>query len=361
MAKGSGVDAIELGGVQIEPGQRLAVDLPVGTMITHAPVVLPVQVVRGKKPGPCLLVTACLHGDEISGAEIVRRLLVTPALKRLQGTLLAAPVVNMPAFLSRSRYLPDRRDLNRLFPGASKGSLGAKLARVITNDLLPLSDAVVDLHSGAANRPNLPQVRVTVKDRASLQLARKFDPPAILVAPAREGSFRDTCNQAGVPTVLFEGGEALRLDAATIRFGVQGILSVMRSMTMLPERRGRERRGKTPTVVCRKSSWERAPSGGLFTPLVGLGKAAGRGDTLGFVADPFGEAEIPVNASVTGVVVGRTNQGLVDEGDALFHVAVTSDPEEAEETIMESGEALPAIPDEEDDHPVHGDPFGDTV
>ena len=349
----------QLGGTEIAPGVRVSVDLPVGTLLTHAPVSVTAQVVRGRRPGPCLLVTACLHGDEICGAEIIRRLMTAPALNRLRGTLVTVPVLNMPSFLARSRYLPDRRDLNRLFPGAAAGSLGARLAKVVSSELLPVADAVIDLHSGAVNRGNLPQVRVTTRDRESMTLAKAFNPPAILVSTTREGSFREVCQSAGIPTILFESGEALRLDAPTLRFGVQGILSVMRHLEMLPKR-GRGEPRKTPTVVCRKSSWERAPSGGLFTSLVALGQAVTEGDTLGFVADPFSDREVALKASVSGIVIGRSNHGLVDEGDALCHVAVTSDPGEAEEGIVESGEALPAIPDEGDDHPVHGDVFSDS-
>lgn len=352
-------EAFQLGGKSILPGSRETVELPVGSLLTHTPVNVTAHVVRGKKPGPCLLVTACLHGDEICGAEIVRRLMTVPALKRLRGTLVAVPVLNMPSFLVRSRYLPDRRDLNRLFPGGASGSLGARLANVISKELLPVADAVVDLHSGAVNRANLPQVRVTGGDKESMALAKAFDPPAILVSSTREGSLRDACRKAGKPVVLFESGEALLLDSATLRFGQQGILSVMRKLEMLPPRKKGDGK-KSPTVICRKSSWERAPSGGLFTSLVALGKAVSEGDLLGFVGDPFGTSEVALNASISGIVIGRSSLGLVDEGDALYHIAVTSDPDQAEEGIVESGEALPSIPDEGDDHPVHGDVFSDN-
>ena len=352
-------EAFSLGGVEVAPGEEQTIDFPVGVLLTHAPVHVTARVKRGKKPGPCLMVTACLHGDEICGAEIVRRLMMAPALKRLRGTLVVVPVVNMPSFLLRSRYLPDRRDLNRLFPGAAAGSLGARLCNVVSKELLPAADALIDLHSGAVNRPNLPQVRVTSGDQGSLKLAKAFNPPAILLASAREGSFRALCAQKEIPNVLFESGEALRLDSATIRFGLQGILAVMRHLGMLPVRARAEGR-KTPTVVCRKSAWERAPSGGLFTPLVAMGKAVAKDDLIGFVADPFSDKEVELRASASGIVIGRTYQGLVDEGDALCHVGITAAPEEAEEGIVESGEALPSIPDEGDDHPVHGDVFSEN-
>lgn len=350
------MEDLVIGGTSIPPGVRTAIDLPVGNITSHSPVILPVTVVRGKTPGPCLLVTGCLHGDELNGPEIVRRLLRAPSLRRLRGTLLAVPVLNLPAFLTRTRYLPDRRDLNRCFPGAASGSLGARLAKVVTSDLLPACDAVIDLHTGAVNRPNLPQIRISPSDRESRRLAKAFGAPVIVVAPVREGSFRGACVDGGKPVVLFESGEAARLEAATIRFGIRGIMAVMRRLRMLPIRKSQETE-KPPPVICRKSSWERASSFGLFTPLVPLGRAVATGDLLGFVADPLGDEEIPVQASREGIVIGRTNEGLVDEGDALFHIAVSSDASEAEEQIAESGEALPSIDEGEDDHPVHHDPF----
>lgn len=354
------MSAFVLGETSIAPGSRTAVDLPVGNVTSHAPVILPVQVVRGRKDGPCLLVTGCLHGDELNGSEIVRRLLRAPALRRLRGTLLAVPILNLPAFLNRSRYLPDRRDLNRCFPGAAAGSLGARLAKVVSAELLPRCEAVIDLHTGAVNRPNLPQIRVTPGDAPSMRLAKAFGAPVIVVAAVREGSFRGACVDAGKKMVLFESGEAARLEAATIRFGLRGIMAVMRELGMLPRRKGLAvEKGKQRPVICRKSGWERATAFGLFTPLVSLGKAVTENDLLGFVADPLSNEEFPVTASREGIVIGRTNEGLVDEGDALYHVAVATDAMGAEEQIAESGEALPSIDDGDDDHPVPHDPFSD--
>lgn len=345
-----------LGGVEVPRGARRAIDLPVGNVTSHAPVILPVQVLRGRRSGPCLLVTGCLHGDELNGTEITRRLLRARALRRLRGTLVAVPVLNLPAFLMRTRYLPDRRDLNRCFPGAASGSLGARLAKVVTSELLPVADAVIDLHTGAINRPNLPQIRVSPGDRESMKLAKAFGAPVILMAPVREGSFRHSSVEARKKMVLFEGGEAARLDASTIRFGLRGIMAVMRHLEMLPSRKV-SKHEKRPPVICRKSSWERASAFGLFTPLVPLGRAVKRGDQIGFVADPLSSEEFPVRASREGVVIGRTNEGLVDEGDALVHIGVAGDAAEAEGHIAESGEMLPSIDEGDDDHPVHHDPF----
>ncbi len=349
-------------GQEIKLGERKLIDLPVGVLTTHEPVTMRAWVVRGKKDGPTLMVTGCIHGDEINGAEIIRRLVNSPSLtKRFKGTLIAVPIVNVPAFSNRSRYLPDRRDLNRLFPGSSKGSLGGRLAHVLTTELLPHCDAVVDLHTGAVNRANLPQVRVSPDDDASLELAKAFGSPVMVQAPVREGSFRYVCNENNIPVLLYESGEALRLDTASIRFGKRGVQAVMRHMGMMPKRPAAAKQRAKHAVLSEKGHWERAQVGGLFTPLTALGKAVKIGDVLGFVADPLGDYEEEVIATQSGILIGRTNEGQADEGDALFHIALVKYPNRAEQRIVKSGEGLPDIPEKEDDHPVHYDPYTDVV
>lgn len=353
---------LEIHGQVIGLGERRLIDLPVGVLTTHEPVTMRAWVIRGKKDGPVVMATGCVHGDEINGAEIIRRLINSPSLrKRFKGTLIAVPIVNVPAFSNRSRYLPDRRDLNRLFPGSPKGSLGGRLAHVLTSELLPHCDAVVDLHTGAVNRANLPQIRVTADDEASLELAEAFGSPVTLTSAMREGSYRAVCNELGIPMILYESGEALRLDTASIRFGVRGVKAVMRHLGMLPKRPAAAKNRAKHAVVCQKGHWERAQVGGLFTPLIALGKAVRVGDVLGFVADPFGDYEEEVVATQAGILIGRTNEGQTDEGDALFHIALAEYPSRAEKKIVKSGEGLPDIPDGDDDHPVHYDPYTDVV
>lgn len=353
---------LDIQGQIIKCGERRLIDLQVGVLTTHEPVTMRAWVIRGKKDGPTLMVTGCLHGDEINGAEIIRRLINSSSLtKRFKGTLIAVPIVNVPAYSNRSRYLPDRRDLNRLFPGSPKGSLGGRLAHVLTSMLLPHCDAVVDLHTGSVNRANLPQIRVTSDDDDSLELAKAFGSPVTLVTASREGTFRAACNKEKIPVILYEGGEALKLDTASIRFGKRGVQAVMRHMGMMPKRPEAAKKRAQHAVVCEKSYWERAQVGGLFTPLIALGKAVREGDLLGFIADPLGDYEEEVIASQNGILIGRTNEGQADEGDALFHVALVKYPSRAEKRIVKSGEGLPDIPDADDDHPVPYDPYTDVI
>ena len=347
-----------INGETVLPGTRTLVSLPAGTTMSNHPLSIAADIFHGKKPGPCLLVSACVHGDEINGTEIVRRLLASPAMKRLRGTLLTLPITNFPAFTSRTRYLPDRRDLNRLFPGSETGSQGARLAHTVSRKILPLCDAVIDLHTGAVNRPNLPQLRIAAGDAASLELGMAFAAPVTMLAPLRPGTFREVAFNLGKPFVLFEGGEASRLDAHSIRFGVQGIIAAMRFLKMLPESKTHPHR--TNGVISHTSRWERAHSGGLFIPLVALGRAVSIGDTLGFVVPPLGGGDgTPVLSSTNGIVIGRNNEGLADEGDALFHIASFDDAGNVETQIRQSNHDLPDMHEDEEGHPVVYHPFAD--
>ena len=346
-------------GETVEPGSRKLISVHAGTTMSNLPLTIAADIYHGKRPGPCLLVTGCIHGDEINGTEIIRRLLASSAMKKLRGTLLTVPIANFPAFASRTRYLPDRRDLNRIFPGSDKGSQGARIAHAFTTKFLPLCDAVIDLHTGAVNRPNLPQLRIASGDDASWQLGLAFKAPVTMLAPLRPGTFREAAFNLGKPFILFEGGEASRLDTSSIRFGVQGIITAMRHLGMLPITR-KEKPVEETGTISRSSRWERAPSGGLFIPLLALGKAVSTDDILGYIVPPQGGNEaVPVVSTTDGIVIGRNNEGLADEGDALFHIASFLDAGSAETQIQESNDSLPEIDDDEEGHPVRYHPFAD--
>lgn len=346
-------DPIVLGSQQFLPGERGVVSLEVGHLITHELVTMPVHVIRGKLPGPRMLVCAGIHGDELNGVETIRRLVKMRLLNRLRGDVIAIPVINIPAFVARSRYLPDRRDLNRLFPGSSEGSFGARLAKILVNDIVKQCDYGIDLHTGAVNRPNLPQIRWNSKLPICRELAVAFGAPVALESDLRDGSLRATMGKLKKPMLMFEGGEALRLDAHSIRFSLQGVVNVLRHLEMLPPEK--TERKKRPVVVSKESYWARAPIGGIITPLVALGKAVTTEMPLAFIADPFGNNECHVYPKSDGVVIGRTNLGIADEGDGLFHIAVTGNPNMAETRIRRSSTEL----NEEDDHPVSDEPMLD--
>jgi predicted deacylase len=309
----------EFGGDRIAAGERRIVDLPVGGLYTHTPVTMPVQVVHGRKPGPVVFVSAALHGDEINGVEVIRRLLRMGAMRHLKGTLLAVPIVNVFGFHQRSRYLPDRRDLNRYMPGSEHGSLASRLGHVFFREVVRRSDVGIDLHTAAIHRDNLPQLRVNLDDPILRPLAEAFGTPVLLHSGYLEGSLRYAASLEKVPVMVYEAGEALRFDEVAIRIGVHGVVQVLRQLGMLPKTRHKSR----PATILRSSAWVRAQRSGILRALVPMGAAVSKGDTLGVIGDPFGENETNVLAGIDGVVIGRTNLPLVMEGEALFHIGRT--------------------------------------
>jgi predicted deacylase len=304
----------------IAPGTRATIELPLPQLYTHTPMTMPVHVVHGKRSGPSLFISAALHGDELNGVEIIRRLMGRRVLKRLRGTLLAVPIVNVYGVIHHSRYLPDRRDLNRSFPGSERGSLAARLADLFMSEIVARSTHGIDLHTGAVHRANLPQVRGKLDDEETLRIARLFAVPVLINADLRDGSLREAASSQDVRMLVYEAGEALRFDEISIRAGVQGVLNVMRGLEMLPAVRGRRQTAREP-FVARSSSWVRAPESGIFRGNIALGAQVKKGELLGVIADPIGDKESEVSATHGGIVIGRTNLPLVHQGEALFHIA----------------------------------------
>jgi len=307
-----------LGGTSVLPGVKQTVALPFGHLSTYAPMNLPVQVIHGRNEGPVIFISAAIHGDEVIGVEIIRRLLSLPAMKRIHGTLLAIPIVNMYGFVSQSRYLPDRRDLNRSFPGSSNGSLASQLADLFLNEIVRKSNYGIDLHSGSNNRTNLPQIRADLSVDKVDGLAKAFGAPVVLDSRIRGGSLRDVASDMGIPVLLYEAAEALRFDEAAIRTGLRGILSVLHAIGMLS---GRPPKVNFEPVVCKSSSWLRAPESGLFRAVSPLGASVKKGDHLGYISSPFGDTEWEVLAQRSGLIIGKTNLPVTNRGDALFHIA----------------------------------------
>lgn len=291
-----------------------------------------VNAVVGRQAGPTLLISAAIHGDEINGVEIIRRLLRHPSLAQLRGTLLAIPVVNVHGFLHQTRYLPDGRDLNRSFPGSSKGSLAARVADKFVNLILSRCDYAVDLHTGTRHRTNLPQIRVDLSNEESRALGKAFGVPVLLHSRLRDGSLREEAAERGIPFLLYEGGESLRFDEFSIRVGVRGVMNVMRHLGML--RRPSRKRPEPAPYQSRRSTWVRASNSGVLRTLIKIGSKVSEGDLLAIVGDPMGDEETGIYCPEDGIVIGRLNLPLVSEGDAIFHIACYRDKtEDAEQAI----------------------------
>lgn len=331
MAKADRPKPLTIGGVTVEAGERRTIELPLARVFSHAELNMVVQVVRGRRPGPVLCVSAGVHGDELNGVEIVRRLLKQKGLERLRGTLIAVPVVNMFGFIQQTRYLPDRRDLNRCFPGSSRGSLAARLAHLFMQEVMDQADYGVDLHTAAVHRRNLPQVRGCLSEADTERLARAFATPVLIDSNLRDGSLRAAARDRGIPMLVYEAGEALRMDEVSIRAGIRGVTSVMRELGML--RPAKHRRDQAEPMLALGSSWLRAGDSGLFRSRVRLGARVRKGDVLGVLASPFGEGEVPIEAHCTGIIIGMSQIPLLNEGDAAFHIAEVERPSAAEKAI----------------------------
>ncbi len=325
------MDSITIGGHSINAGETKRIELPMPPLYTDTHMAMPVYVQRGKRPGPTLFVSAAIHGDELNGTEIIGRLIKSKSLKSLKGTLIAVPIVNVYGVLNQSRYLPDRRDLNRSFPGSKKGSLAGRLANLFYSEIVSKCDYGIDLHTGAIHRSNLPQIRANLDDEETLQLAHAFGMPVLLNADLRPGSLREAAAQTGTKVLLYEAGEALRYDEFSIRAGVKGIINVMREIGMLTKRK---KQGHTITqYIARQSGWVRASESGFVSHKAQLGDHVSKGDILASIADPFGTELDTVISPEEGVIIGKQNIPLAQEGEAMYHIAYFRKPDSVTENM----------------------------
>lgn len=321
----------------IRPGTHSLVKIPLPGLHSETSVHMPVHVYHGKKEGPVLFISAAVHGDEINGVEIIRRILSLPAIRRLRGTLIAVPIVNVFGFDNHSRYLPDRRDLNRCFPGRDQGSLASRVAHVFMNEIVAKADIGIDLHTAAVHRDNFPQIRADLENEKLNDLARSFAAPVLLHSAAPEGSLRHCAIDESTPIMVYEAGEALRFDELSISVGARGVLNVMREMGMIAK--GKARKVKK-SVLLRSSTWVRSTKSGLLRANVKLGDMVSCGDVIGYVSDPAHQVDEVIRASYDGIIIGRTNIPLVYEGEALFHIGRSR-----QASLLE--EHLDALQDEE--------------
>ena len=308
---------VTIGPYTIGPGQLQRIELPVARMFTQQMLQLPIVVANGKADGPRVWITAAIHGDEICGTEIARRVLEQVSPKTLRGTLVVVPVVNLWGFLEMSRYLPDRRDLNRSFPGSKKGSLASQLAHLLMTEVVHPSACGIDLHAGSNHRANLPQARGDFSDPRVLAMAEAFQAPASIDAPVRRGSLRGAAARHGIPCLLFESGTTLRMDAESSRVGTGGVLRVLKSLDMIDE--APEADG--PTFHSGRSHWHRAPRAGIAHLDVTLGARVLEGERIGVIRDTFGVVTARLRCRHTGLVIGALENPLVNRGDALVHIA----------------------------------------
>ncbi len=321
----------------IASGQHQVLELEVAQLYTHSPLSIPVEVIRGRYQGPTMLVNAAIHGDELNGVEIVRQLINTLDASKLKGTIIAVPIVNVFGFIHKSRYLPDRRDLNRCFPGSETGPLASRMANTFFNKIARECDYILDLHTGAIHRTNLPQIRANLSNPETLAIARAFGTPIIIDSPLRDGSLRSEAEKHSIPVLTYEAGEALRFDPLSIQAGILGIERVMQQVGML--KAGRKKRPEP--IIAKSTRWIRANANGILRTVVNLGDSVQKGDVLGYISAPLGHGEVALTANKDGVVIGQQTLPLVNEGDAVFHMAYfTQDNDDVEQVVEDYIEAL---------------------
>lgn len=325
---------LTIGGFTVKPGETRQIEMPVAKLYTDTDICIPVHVIRSRKPGPTVFVSAAVHGDELNGIEIVRRLIQLKTLKLSQGTLILVPMVNVYGVLNQSRYMPDRRDLNRSFPGSAKGSLAGRVADIFLDEIVKHCDYGIDLHTGAIHRSNLPQIRANLNDAVTRELAEVFGVPVLLNADLRDGSLRQAAVECNARILLYEAGQALRFDEVSIRAGVRGVLNVITYLGLI--KRKKRRKLVTP-FIANTSSWVRANSSGIVHNLKNLGDQVQKGTPLARIGSPFGDTLDTVKANKSGIIIGKQNIPLVQEGDAMFHIAFFA---ESDAEIVENIEVM---------------------
>jgi predicted deacylase len=315
-----------IGGYRIEPGSVSKIELPVAKLYTDAEVSLPIKIFRGKKDGPTIFISAAVHGDELNGIEIIRRLINQKSFEIIRGTVIAVPMVNVYGVVNLSRYMPDRRDLNRSFPGSAKGSLAARVAHIFLTEIVSHCDYGIDLHTGAIHRSNLPQIRADLSDEKTKELALAFGVPVVLNSTVVDGSLRESAVANKTKVLLYEAGEALRFDELSIRAGIKGITNVLKNLEIL---RKTTKKKATVPYVANSSGWLRANASGFVSQKIRLGDQVIKGDSLAVIGSPYGDVIDTVKAIRSGILIGMQNIPLVQEGEAMFHIAYFSEDDDA--------------------------------
>ncbi len=325
------------GGVEIPRGMNVTVNIELPKLY-NTPTQLPVRVIRGKKDGPTVFVSAAIHGDELNGIEIIRRFRKLNILKKLSGTLVLVPVVNVYGMMNLSRYLPDRRDLNRSFPGSSKGSLAGRVAKIFFDEIVSKCDLGIDLHTASIHKSNLPQVRTNIENDYTFRLAKAFGAPVVLHSALRDGSLRGIAQEKGVPILLYEAGEALRFDESSIRIGVNGLVNVLRANEMLPKVI-RKKSPKVP-IITKSSKWIRSIESGMLRTIKALGDTVKENEIIAYIDEPLGDDSYEIFSPFDGIIIGKSEIPLVQEGDAVFHIANFKNLNIAEDKIEYFNEEL---------------------
>ena len=315
-------DIITILGHDVKIGERYEANFNVAKLHTSSSIDVPVIIERAKKPGPVVLFTAGIHGDEVNGVEIVRQIIAKGINKPKCGTIICIPVINVFGFINLKREFPDGRDLNRVFPGLKKGSLASRVAYKLVNDIVREVDLVIDFHTGGAGRFNAPQIRIAKNNPELEKLANTFGAPFVLYSKNIKKTFRNTCVNLGKPMLLFEGGKSFHIDINITNVAVNGAKRVLNSFGMLNSKFKVSKPNKKPLYIT-NSRWQRAKFSGMFKTSIKVGSKVEKGDVLGNITDPYGKFNFFVKASISGYIINVNESPIVYQGDALFHVSTT--------------------------------------
>ncbi|MDA0197101.1 MAG: succinylglutamate desuccinylase/aspartoacylase family protein [Bacteroidetes bacterium] len=305
--------------IEILPGENKKIDVKIAKLPSHTPINISIIVSRSHDPGPVVLLMGGLHGDEINGVEILRRIIEQGLNLAASGTVICIPIINIYGFIYFSRYVPDGKDVNRSFPGNKNGSLASRIAYYLMRDIIPKIDYGIDFHTGGADRTNYPQVRCMMNDPINEQLANAFHAPFTLHSPYRPKSLRQAAAKLGKKILVYEGGESARFDEFAIREGVNGTIRVLKHLgmtsaeTVTPE---------YESNAIQSSSWIRASISGMFRSLVSSGEKVDKNQLVGHVADPLSNFKVSVKSTASGYVIGLNNNPIMHQGDAIMHIGV---------------------------------------
>ena len=307
-------------GEEVKMGQSIEASFGVAKLHSRNPVEVPVIINRSKKPGPTVLITAGIHGDEVNGVEIVRQIIAKGINKPKIGTIICIPVINIFGFIHMERKFPDGRDLNRVFPGSKSGSLASRVAHKLVSEVVPHADLIIDYHTGGADRFNSPQVRISKNIKPLDELASIFGAPFVLHTTDIKKSFRNTCNKLGIPLLLFEGGKSFNIDPIITNTGVNGCKRILSHMGMLTSKFKVSKPKKRANIIV-DSRWVRAKHSGMFKASIALNSYVEKGQVLGNITDPYGKFNHFVKAENSGYIFNINQSPIVYQGDALFHIS----------------------------------------
>ena len=313
-------DVLKILGTEIALGESATVTFEVAKLHTRNTLDVPIIIERSKKPGPTVLITSGIHGDEINGVEIVRQIIAKGINKPKCGTIICVPIINVFGFLNMNRFFPDGRDLNRVFPGSANGSLASRVANFVMKKIVPHADFIMDFHTGGADRFNASQIRIIKKDSRLSELAHIFGAPFIFYSENISKSFRNSCHKAGVPMLLFEGGKSFNIDSTVTNTGVNGAKRVLHHLGMLNSKFKVSKPKKEPIVI-NQSRWVRAKFSGMFKVTVAINTYVEKDAVLGNITDPYGSFNHFVKAPNSGYIFNVNESPIIHQGDAIFHIS----------------------------------------